>query len=291
MIIKSKTYIFSGRLFLVLVAVFFFSSCQKDDTSDFVKVAQVSSQHLIADLDVLNFFSVFQQTIYDTTLNHNDTAIIDSATVYLTHNATTGETTYIFDYAEGTITPDFKIKSGQIEALLDKDFDLDGATFTATFVDFKINETYINGTISYINTGEEVGGNAKFVCVAGLVFSTNLQILQYQGNKEILWTNGFADPTKTDEQEFSVSGSSTSQYANPESNNIQEASIAAEIETFLIVNLACSKLVKSGRIIFNEVLSDYTETIVGDFIDNDLDGCGDKVMLKNNRNFGYPVYI
>ncbi len=287
-IIKLLTIASLTMLFLTLLL----SSCKKEDTTEFVKAAEVASEHTNADLDATCIFAVLHKIIYDTALINNNTAIIDSATVFRVFDTLIGITNYTIDYGDGIVAPDFKHKSGIIEAVLDKNFQLDSATIQANFSNYMVNEINLNGTASYTNTGDFSTGTQKFIFLSEISFSNNHQtIIQYSGNKEIYWTQGFLKPEKLTEQYFTINGNSTGLYTNSSNIDIPEASIFMEITTGWSVSFSCNKLVKQGAINIQETFKNTDEIITGDFMDSDLDGCSDKIMLKNNSNFGYPFYI
>lgn len=289
--IKGKKNLISIFILLGLF-LFFNASCEKEDTSDFVKVAEVASVHLGADLDATYLFSVLHKAVYDTALIRTDTAMIDSAWVYRTPDTISGQTSYLFDYGDSTVSPDFDVKSGQIEAILDGDFTEDNASFIATFNNFTVNNLRLEGTAKYINTGEVIDGRIRLLLETNIDFYLNGQkLIAYVGNKTIWWAEGFDEPEDFDSQQFVLTGFSTGDYSNPSNTNIPEAVINMETDEDLEVRFTCHKLIRSGSILMTESLPEFEEIITGDFIDSDIDGCSDKVMLKNADNFGYPYYF
>ena len=92
-------------------------------------------------------------------------------------------------------------------------------------------------------------------------------------------------------QVFEISGTSESTYSNPENPDISQAEIAMEIVDVIDVSFDCHKIVKYGKVLINETIPGFNESLTGDFIDSDVDGCSDKVMIKNEQNFGYPYYF
>lgn len=276
----------------VVSAIIFFSACESEETSDFVQVAEVASTQLGADLDATYLFSVFHRCIHDTALINNDTAVIDSAWVYRSFDQVSGGATYVIDYGVSTISPDFNLKTGQIQATLDKPFTEDSATFEATFTNFTIGNMRLAGSAKYINTGEVSGSRYKYILQSQINYYLNDQIiLAYEGEKTIWWTEGYLKPEDFDSHKFAIEGTSTGTYSDPENTMIPEAGLSLETDGELDVSLSCHKLIKYGRLLINESLDNRDELITGDFVDSDIDGCSDKVMLKNNRNFGYPYYF
>lgn len=287
-----KVHLMFGVLVSGILLLMIHSSCEKEETSDFVKVAEVAAVHLEADLEATYLFSVLHKAIYDTAMLRTDTAMIDSAWVYRTAGSPSGQATYLFDYGDSTVSPDFDIKSGQIEATLDRDFSEDSATFIATFDNFTINNLRLEGTATYANTGEISGGRIRLQLETEIDFYKNEQkLITYTGNKTIWWAGGFDEPEIFDSQKFAVSGFSNGDYTDPSNTDIPEAVINLETENELEVRFSCHKLIRSGRVFITESLPEYEEIITGDFIDSDIDGCSDKVMLKNPENFGYPYYF
>jgi hypothetical protein len=280
------------KLFVVLIVSGFFwmlglASCEKEDTADFVSVAEVASKHLSADLDINHFFSILHKAAYDTALINNDTTIIDSALVTRAFDTISGETVYTFNYDDSTVSPDFKEKSGSFQATLDQDFNETGATFEVLISDFMINQRTLRGSVYYIKTAEN-----NYTLESSVVFSgENQPMITYNGNKNIIWTAGFENPIDFGEQKFTLSGEATGNYVDPFAENIREAEIISETDGVWDISFSCHKLVKQGGLFIDEILSESTETITGEFQDADIDGCGDKIMLKNQANFGYPFYF
>lgn len=280
------------NVFVVLIVSGFFSmlglaSCEKEDTAGFVSVAEVASQHLSADLDANHFFSILHKAAYDTALINNDTTIIDSALVTRAFDSISGETIYNFNYPDGTVSPDFKEKSGSFQATLDQDFSVTSATFEVTINNFRINQRILQGTVSYTNSGEN-----KYNLESTIEFSgENQPLINYTGNKEITWTEGMSTPFNFEDQRFTLSGEANSSYLNMQNSDIPEAELTSVTDGALDISFSCHKLVKQGLVFIDETISNNTESITGEFQDADIDGCGDKIMLKNQANFGYPFYF
>jgi hypothetical protein len=280
------------NVFVVLIVSGFIlmlglASCEKEDTADFVRVAEVASQHLSADLDINHIFSILHKAAYDTALINNDTTIIDSALVTRAFDTVSRETVYTFNYAENTVSPDFKEKSGSFEATLDMDFTTAGATFEVLISDFMINDRTLQGSVYYTKIGEN-----NYNLESSVIFSgENQPMITYNGNKNIVWTAGFENPIDFEEQKFTLSGEAISIFVDPYAENIREAEIISETDGSWDISFGCHKLVKQGYLFIDEILSETTETITGEFQDADIDGCGDKIMLKNQANFGYPFYF
>lgn len=287
----------SGKISLTFIIItgimlFFFTSCEKEETSDFVKVAEVASVHLGADLDATYLFSVLHKAIYDTALLRTDTTMIDSAWVYRSMTAPSAYASYLIDYGDSTVSPDFNLKTGQIEAVQDKPFTEANATITASFTNFTVNNYRLEGTVNYVSTGELESGSPKLTLICDIDFYAGDELMiNYTGSKTILWTEGFDQPENNEEQLFEIYGTSESNYQNPENNDISEAEIAMEIDGVLDVSFECHKTVKYGSVLIYETIPGYNEQLTGDFIDSDIDGCSDKVMIKNEQNFGYPYYF
>ncbi len=275
----------------LVFAMMLMMACEKEDTRDFVNAAEVASVHLAADLDATYYFAVFHRAIYDTALINNDTAIIDSAQVSRSFDAISGITSYLFDYGEGTLCQDLTIKSGTIEALLDKDISQPGAVFSATFSNFKIDNTSIVGIATYSVEGALFSEKLKFVYNVALTFINQNTTLQYHSNKIVYWVEGLENPSDIEDQSFTIEGTSGSTYVNPTNLAIPEADISGLIEGEWEAALRCHKLIQKGNINIEVSHQNLTDTMNGNFIDTDLDGCGDKVMLKNSDDFGYPYYI
>lgn len=278
---------FAAQIIAAALLLLFFGSCQKEDTSDFVSTAEVASQHLKADLDINHFFSIIHTALYDTALNNSNTSAIDSAVVTRTFDTLAGKTVYTFDYADGTISPDFKEKSGTFQAFLDSDFNEVGTQMEVLIHDFKINARTLQGTIYFTLMDEN-----HYKLSSTIVFSgENQPLITYHGDKEILWTEGMANPLKPSEQKFTLAGNAKSNYVDAYNKALPIAEIISETDGVWNISFSCHKLVNNGALNITVIIPEGNNKITGQFQDADIDGCSDKVMLKNNEGFGYPYYI
>jgi hypothetical protein len=282
----NKKFIAAG-IIVAMMVIFAFNSCQKEDTSGFVQMATVASVHLSADLDINHFFSVLHKAVYDTALNNSNASIIDSAKVTRTFDTISGKTVYTFYYADGTTSPDFKEKSGTFQAFLKNGFDEPGATIEVMINNFIIDGRSLQGTLNYTYQG-----NNKYTLESTVVFSGEggLQ-LTYTGNKEIVWTEGMANPLKPSEHKFTLSGNTRSNYVDENNKALPIAEIVSETDGAWNISFSCNKLIKNGALSITFILPDGAKNITGQFQDADIDGCSDKVMLKNTDGFGFPCYI
>jgi hypothetical protein len=281
-----KNFIAAGIIAAIMV-LFVFNSCQKEDTSGFVQAATVASVHLNADLDINYFFSILHKAVYDTALNNSNASVIDSAAVTRTFDTITGKTIYTFDYADGTIAPDFKEKSGTFQAFLESDFSETGATMEVMLNSFLINGRTLQGTLNYTHQGDNA-----YTLESSVVFSgEGRPQLTYTGNKEIVWMEGMANPLKLLEQRFTISGEVESEYMEMAGSDLPVATINFATDNVWELSFSCHKLVRTGALNITFSTPEGTQNISGEFQDADIDGCSDKVMLKNNEGFGYPYYI
>lgn len=292
MIILHKTSFFVKAITLLIVAFLLFSSCKKEDTSGFVQAAEVAAGQTNSDLDATYLFSVFQKVLYDTALMHRDTAMIDSARVYRAYDSISELTSYLIDYGVGITSPDFKYKSGQIHAILNYDWQLEDATLQATFDNYTINGIKLIGSVSYTNVAGSIATGYRYSFDANILFSINDQTsIDYAGSKEITWTDGYLTPLDYEKQFFTVSGSSTGIYNSSTNAVFPNANISLEITRNWQASFACHKLIRQGNINLQVSDQNMETPLNGEFIDSDQDGCSDKIMLKNQDNYGYPFYI
>jgi hypothetical protein len=282
----NKNFIVTG-ITAAIIVLLVFNSCQKEDTSGFVQVAAVASVHLNADLDINHFFSILHKAVHDTALNNSNASVIDSAAVTRTFDTISGRTVYTFDYAVGTITPDFKEKSGAFQAFLESDFDETGATIQVMMNNFMIDGRTLQGSLSYTHQGERTYTLESSVAFGG----ESRPQLTYTGNKVIVWTEGMANPLKLQEQRFTLTGEAESEYTDMAGNSLPVATINSANDGVWELSFSCNKLVRNGVLNISFVSPEDTQNITGQFQDADIDGCSDKVMLKNDAGFGYPYYI
>lgn len=159
---KITSYISSflkNGVLALLIAIFAFSvsSCEKDDTSEFVGIAKTTSLYALADIYITYNFSVLHCVLNDTALLHNDTAIIDSALV--TRFADSPERMrYEIDYGEQTIAHDERTKSGKILVFSYPDSVPGGDWAYAILQDYAIDGVRCDGAMKYVRTGEVIGG-------------------------------------------------------------------------------------------------------------------------------------
>jgi hypothetical protein len=223
---------------------------------------------------------------------HRDTALIDSATVYRSYDSISGSISYLIDYGDGITSPDFKNKSGQIHAILNYDWQLENATLQATFDNYTVNGVKLVGSSTYTNVADELATEFKYHFEANILFSQdNETSIDYTGSKEIIWTEGYLTPLEYQKQFFIIAGNSTGIYASNTNTAFPTAEITSEITTDWVLSFACNKLVRQGNINTNVSAQNIETPLTGDFIDSDEDGCSDKIMLKNQDNYGYPFYI
>lgn len=279
-------------LILFLVMVFFQVSCEREDTGEFVERAEVASEYLRVEMDALRLFALFHKVIHDTALMNRDTAFIDSALVTMVHDTVTGLRQYTIDFGSGQAGPDWKIRSGKIQASLNGDFDMPSSTFAADLDQYMFEDFEAGGEIVYMNTGETNDENPVFYLNVSLVYyQNNAQTTTLETEKNVLWTEGADEPENWQAHQFLISGDSYSEYINTAVVNSREAEMEVSFTEDMVVVLLCPTLVKSAEIIIQLNYKQLTKPVTGTFIDSDIDNCVDKVMLKNSQNFGFPFYL
>ena len=284
--------ILKNSLLALLIAMFAvsFTSCEKDDTSEFVGIARVTSLYASSDINITYNFSVLHRVMNDTALMHNDTAIIDSALV--TRIAEDGgRFRYLVDYGVQTLAHDGRIKSGKIQVFSYPDSIPGGDWAYATLQNYVIDGVHYTGAMQYIRTGEVIGGQPQFT----FVVSINCEYAEGEvfmvSTKELLQTAGVADPLKFDLLRFDVMFTTRGIFSGNASNEIAAADFVTETQNPWPIGFGCAKIVGPAEGTITVTTDGKTEILIESLIDTDLDRCADKVMLINDKNFGFPFYI
>ena len=284
--------ILKNSLLALLIAMFAvsFTSCEKDDTSEFVGIARVTSLYASSDINITYNFSVLYRVMNDTALLHNDTAIIDSALV--TRIAEDGgRFRYLVDYGVQTLAHDGRIKSGKIQVFSYPDSIPGGDWAYATLQNYVIDGVHYTGAMQYIRTGEVIGGQPQFT----FVVSINCEYAEGEvfmvSTKELLQTAGVADPLKFDLLRFDVMFTTRGIFSGNAASDIVAANFITETQNPWPISFGCAKIVGPAEGTIAVTTDGKTEILIESLIDTDLDRCADKVMLINDKNFGFPFYI
>ncbi|NCA84277.1 MAG: hypothetical protein EOM83_01740 [Clostridia bacterium] len=271
---------------LIAILVFSASSCEKDDTSGFVDIAKVTAFYARADIYITYNFSVLHRMMNDTALLHNDTAIIDSALVTRFADST-GLIRYEIDYGEQTVARDERTKSGKILVFSYPDSVPDGDWAYGILQDYTIDGLRYGGTMQYVRTGEVIGGQPQFT------FDVSVECDNVDGKvliasaKELLQTAGAAEPLKFDLLRFDVMFTTRGMYTA----GYSAKNFVTETQNSWPIDFGCAKIMRPAEATITVTSDGKTQTLIESIIDTDLDGCVDKVMLKNDKNFGFPFYI
>lgn len=286
---KKSFFLFSLAFTALLFLLF---ACEKEETTDFVNKAVITSDHITLDLETIRLTALFHKAIFDTALMNHDSALIDSALVTLTFDSLNNKKNFTFDFGNGISGPDWKVRSGKIEANLSGDFTAESSNFLAHFVDYKYEQFGMEGELLFTNTGQVGSGNTFYTLTANFESSDESGNSFVQtGTKYLIWTEGESNPQNWQEHEFTISGDASAYYTHEGPAAISEARITTTIVNDWILRLSCGKAIHAGSLSSDFVIEQNSEIITGEFIDSDIDGCSDKVILKNSQNFGYPFYI
>ncbi|MCF8364441.1 MAG: hypothetical protein K9H16_01575 [Bacteroidales bacterium] len=291
MMIKKK--INKNILYLSLMAItFLIASCEKEETTDFVNQAKITSLHLGLDVETIRLAAMFHKALFDTVLYNHDTAIIDSALVTISFDSLNNQKVFNFDFGDGQIGPDQNTRSGKITATLSGNFVEESSVFTAHFNDYNFDGFVMDGELLFSNVGKLDEGNTFYTLAANFEsFDETGNKFVQTSNKYMVWTEGEPTPQNWQEHEFTISGDAWASFRNNGNVPIQESQIITTIVNDWILRLSCGKAIHSGSLSTDFEIGKNTEIITGDFIDSDIDGCSDKVILKNSDNFGYPFYF
>ena len=279
-------------LLWIIAGSVFFSSCEKEDTTDFVNQAEITSQSLDLDIETIRLSMLFHKAIYDTTLMNHDTAIIDSAFVTSGFDSLTNERTFIFDYGDGQTSPDWKHRSGKIIALYNVDPTSAEFFLTADFNNYNFEGYTMEGGLSMSDSENSNEAGIRFTSTSNFQsVDENDRHFQQNGTKQYTWIKGFEKPDNWEVHEFLVSGSATALYQKTGEKPESDANLNTTIIDDWVIRLSCGKIINTGFLEVQFESESSLELITGDFVDADLDGCCDKVILKNSDNFGYPFYF
>jgi hypothetical protein len=289
--IHISSFLKNGSLaMLIAIFVFSVSSCQKDDTSEFVEIAKVTSLYARADINITYNFSVLYRVMNDTALMHNDTAIIDSAMVTRIADSS-GRIRYEIDYGEQTIAHDERTKSGKILVFSYPDSVPGGEWAYAILQDYAIDDVPCDGAMQYIRTGEVIGGQPQFTFdfSVGCEYAEGKMVMA--STKELLQTAGAAEPLKFDLLRFDVMFTARGMFSGNAASGNTAANFVTETQNPWPISFGCPKIVGPAEGTIRVTTDGKTEILIESLIDTDLDGCADKVMLINDKNFGFPFYI
>lgn len=280
-------------LILILTAATFFASCEKEDTTDFVNQATITSKLLDIDIETIRLSMLFHKAIYDTALLNHDTAYIDSALVTLSSNSYTNDKVFTFDYGEGQIGPDWKNRSGKIIADFSTSLDSSDFYFNANLDNYRFETYVMRGQLFLTSSENNAPEESSFISVTNLQsYNADGDYFEQYNHKNYTWTKGVDEPYNWQDHEFLVSGGADADYQKDGDNSSDSnTDLSIEIIDDWFLRLSCGKIIKSGTLEVVFETSTVKEIFSGDFDDTDLDGCSDKVILKNSDNYGYPFYF
>lgn len=279
-------------LFWIIAGSVFFSSCEKEDTTDFVYQAEITSQSLDLDMETIRLSMLFHKAIYDTALMNRDTAIIDSAFITSSFDSLTNERTFIFNYGGGQTCPDWKTRSGLIIAQYNIDPSSGEFLLIADFNNYNFEDYAMEGGLSMSNSEDSNEAGIRFTSTSNFQsLDASDRHFQQNGTKHYTWNKGYDKPYNWQEHEFIVSGSADALYQKTGENAEPDANLNITIINDWLIRLSCGKFINIGTLEVQFESESSLELITGDFVDADLDGCSDKVILKNSDNFGYPFYF
>ena len=282
--------------FLIMLFLLPVTSCEDDNAGDFVKYAEVAARYMQGEDFLADLFVLVHRAIHDTALINNGIATIDSALVSYTENVANSSATFTFDYGTtGQSAPGGEIRKGQIEAVMNLPFDTSGAVFNATSQNFTIRDLTMDGTFLYINTGETIEGKLKYEIEFTSSFTKNeMSYLDFTTERLIFWESGYDKPEKTINHVFTIPENSqvAGNFYNVTGFPASEFEYSTTITSEFIIRFKCVNPVSEGYFEINLQSESTQPTLLfGEFVDTDMDGCIEKVIIKNSDNYGYPYYL
>jgi hypothetical protein len=282
------------RVFATIGILLLAVSCKKEDTTDFVKQAEIAAHYAKAEDNMADFFVLFHKALHDTTLINSGAANIDSASVEYIVNSGPAYAAIVFNYgSDGKNCPDGKFRKGEITAVLSGSFDLPEAIFVADFQNFTIDSLEFTGQFSYKNTGLIEAGQYKFEIAFDVsIYSKLIKILSISAQRNVFWKSGFDKPHNTVNHVFRMPGGATALYYGYEGSTTPLVTIEAIFTEDWMIRFMCFHPISQGT--FKVGLNDFKTEIflTGEFIDVYGDNCSGKIFFKNSDNtFGYPLYL
>jgi len=282
-----------AKVVVILTFVLSYSSCDKEDTSEFVSQAEIVAEYVRAEDYMADLFGLLHSSIYDTTLVNNGQGLIDSTYVSYQLDSVTGIGTFFYDFdspnqPQGTANN----YSGQVTAKLYQPFENEGALMQATFNNYVVNGFLLQGLLNYQNTGEFVADSKKYMLQYQLDVIWNEQkLLSFNPARNLYWSEGFDTPMDVQDDEFLLNEGADAMYFNP-SDPQSVVPVNVVFTNDWAIGISCFRYFRNGN--FEATVGDENPANIlnGDFIDADYDNCADKVMIKNSDNsLGYPYYL
>lgn len=293
---KNKTPLFVNSAIAAILLTFWFgySSCDKEDTSEFVSQAEIVAEYVRAEDYMADLFGLLHSSIYDTALINNGQAFIDSIFATYQLDTVSGIGVFFYDFDSPDQPENTRqVYSGLVTAKLYQPFQNDGALMHATLNNYTVNGYHLWGELIYQNTGEVVEGKLKCLLEYNLdIFWNEQKLLSFNPVRDLFWTDGFDTPEDVDDDEFSLPDGATAYYFSPGNTGPGIILIDATFTENWTIGISCFRYFRHGAM--NVVLEIEDQQIIlnGEFIDADLDNCADKMMIKNfDNSLGYPYYL
>ena len=293
---KNKKSLFVNSAIAAILFTFWFgySSCDKEDTSEFVGQAKIVAEYVRAEDYMADLFGLLHSSIYDTALINNGQAIIDSIFVTYQLDTVSGIGTFFYDFSSPNQPESTRqVYSGLVAAKLYQPFQNEDALMQATFNNYTVNGYLLQGEIKYQNTGEVVEGNLKYLLEYNLeIFWNEQKILSFNPVRDLFWADGFDTPADVEDDEFTLPDGATAYYFSPGNTGQGIILIDATFTENWTIGISCFRYFRHGALSAVLEIEDQQITLNGEFVDADLDNCADKMMIKNfDSSLGYPYYL
>jgi hypothetical protein len=202
---------------LSLPSIFFFASCQKDETEPDPEIEttfkltenQAVSESINDDATVIFFDASVSSGFYRLNGQAETTGILNCATVTVTPQNTFPKTITI-DFGNGCTSADGISRKGKINITLSDYVHNTGATATMTFDNYYTAGFKVEGTITWTNTSTPNGISWTRQITNGKVTEPlSGYYWTHEGTKNVTQTAGASTPTNLLDDVYSVTGNHT----------------------------------------------------------------------------------
>ncbi len=228
----------SHKISILIILTLSIYSCKEEDILHQSEL--ISTQSCQDNLIAENIFNDIEYSIKEGLYNNGYNK---SCPNYILMNTdTTNVDTLIIDFGNTSCLHNGKIRKGEIHITFSGKYHTPYAVISTTFENYYINSKLIQGEMTITNQGINSDGNMWFTIeVKDAVIITSKGIINWQSNKEKIWSNGTDTYLDISDDEYKITGSSSGNGVN--GNNFNST-----IMDSLNIDMSCfpSCIVKSG---------------------------------------------